>query len=518
MLDDYNLLLSRAFAEVSHCFAAVASPTLSKQETVSLLYERVLRYQRGLDRRRPLGQAIALRVELAVRVCVKFLAVLVGSIRFRVHSIPRGAVYIRTWLIPRSFAGGRIVDDYFRRLVDDLRTACPLIVAFQPLSLRDHFQGFRNASAPPCFLVPIGFLSVSDVCALFIEYVRSGRVQLSGKYELQGTAVTCVVNRSLDLDYFKLRSFQAYLERYIADKVARYEPKAFIYIFENQAWEKACLQVFRGTSTQCIGYQSSGFSDRFLNFFPSADDREQCEFPSLILTVGDLFADVLRTRGSYPVPIVTFGATRFEYPTSDGKYEVKAPRTEVFGRIIYAFAIHKYQYRRIIRDLVEAFDQSGVEVVLKFHPVFGKKYDRMPLPANFRVWEPCSVPLRDVYDVVLFNDNSFGFESLMQGVKAYEYICEAVYSEHRLYNFDLYDCVLDRTKLAALKDEILSGKLDKSYPVNRVSSYLNSAYRPYSPAASRALLGFIAGSSAAFPSVSGASVPQRRPPVGTHVP
>jgi hypothetical protein len=138
------------------------------------------------------------------------------------------------------------------------------------------------------------------------------------------------------------------------------------------------------------------------------------------------------------------------------------------------------------------FADSAVEVVLKFHPLSGGKFERLKLPRNFRVWTPGGgTALRDEYDLVLFNDNSVGFESLLQGVRAYEYVCEPVYSEHRLYGFDIYDCVLDASRLPLIRDRIADGTLDKSLPVDAVSAYIESVYRPYTPAACRGLLELI---------------------------
>lgn len=491
MMDDYNSMLSRAFGAARGKFAAVASPTLNKQETITFLYERVLAELEAAGSAQPLASGFALRLEFFARLALKFLSVLVCSLRFRVRALPSGAVYVRTWLVPRSFGNGEIVDDYFRRLLPDLRASGPLVVAFQPMRVADYFLGFGGRKHPADFVISPGLLRTGDVRRLFSDYVRTARVRLAGPQQFRGRNVTETINRSLDLDYFKLRSFQAYLDRYVTERLTAFAPKAFVYVFENQGWEKACLGALANTGTKAIGYQSSGFSDRFLNFFPSNQDASQQRYPAVILTVGELFARVMLERGCYPVPVEPFAATRFDYPVSNGRYEVSAPRPEVLKRILYALAVHSYQYPRIIRELTESFGGSEVEVVLKFHPVYGDRHKSLSLPSNFKVWSPEREPIRDRYDAVLFNDNSYGFESLLQGVKAFEYRCEAVYDETRLYDFDIYDCVLDRSRLDALRDSIVGGTFEKTYPVDRVEEYLNAAFKPYSRAAFDHIAGII---------------------------
>ena len=61
------------------------------------------------------------------------------------------------------------------------------------------------------------------------------------------------------------------------------------------------------------------------------------------------------------------------------------------------------------------------------------------IPKNFKIINKVDVEnLRFNYDFVLFNDNSFGIESLMQGVKSFQFFLDDKYLEDRFFYFD--DC------------------------------------------------------------------------------
>ena len=87
---------------------------------------------------------------------------------------------------------------------------------------------------------------------------------------------------------------QAYIDYHIAIKLKKYHPKKILYVFENQAWENSYINVFNDSKTELIGYQSSGFSFRFLNFFPSNIDKKFGLFPDKIFTVGDNYTKQLK--------------------------------------------------------------------------------------------------------------------------------------------------------------------------------------------------------------------------------
>lgn len=475
----FNQVVSVVFKEFDCNFAALASPTLSKQETVTALHQSIREYiRRGISAPPFPWRRL---FEFIPRVLLMFARVAYASVRFRVHSIPEGAVVFRTWLVPRSLAGSALADDYFRQLPEDLAAHEKVVVSFTStdMGLLNHFGRVRRGDYQ---IVSYGLLSLLDVLKVFWDYVSTALIKTQQKYILDGSDVTAYINHSLLLDYLGLRSFEAYAEKYKCQKLIKHNIKAFVYVFENQSWEKACCATLRGHGIRLIGYQSSGFSPIFLNFFPTEQDARQHPMPDILLTVGDYFCRYLLEHGHYSIPVESFAALRFSYPTDGNRYAVLPPNPQILGRILYAFPVHIEQYTDIIIDLIQVFRDSGVEVELKLHPLYRLSDVRgiFRLPDNFRIVTDVAMDsLRDTYDCVLFNDNSFGIEALLKGVKSYQYSRDGSFADDRFMYFDLWQVNYQLADLQRLKYSIQSRSYDKDFELEAVADYINRMYRPY---------------------------------------
>ncbi|MBL6996207.1 hypothetical protein [Desulfobacula sp.] len=477
---EYNELLSQVALDHKGEFSALASPTLNKQETVTFLYKDVVNQLNGHTRKITKINPVRLRLEFIARLGLMIFRLVKTSLQFRVKTLPKKCVYIRTWLVPRSIQNGIVRDDYFRQLINDLSKNQSVIVGFHPLDYGETLKKFKGSQKPKNFIIPIGLLSILDIIKVLVNYISSAKIKLKNEYFFKGNEISVLINDSLKMDYYKLRSFQAYLELEIAKKIKLFSPRIFLYIFENQAWENAYLSIFKKTETKTIGYQSSGFSFRFLNFFPSKIDCENALYPDKILTVGDNFTKVLIEFGEYPIPVETFGALRFDFPTVNGNYIIEEPTSKIFKRVLYAFPVHFYQYQQIIQDLIDVFQSTEIEVHLKYHPLFQSSVNNIQLPSNFKVWsQDNNKKLNETYDVVLFNDNSFGIESIFMGVKSFEYVFDKYYDETRLICFDIYNAQLDKNKLFILKEQIIFDKFDKTYSNELVKNYISNIYTRY---------------------------------------
>ena len=478
-LVEYNELLSQVALDHKGEFSALASPTLNKQETVTFLYKDVVNQLNGHTRKITKINPVRLRLEFIARLGLMIFRLVKTSLQFRVKTLPKNCIYVRTWLIPRSIHNGIVRDDYFRQLIDDMSENNSVIVGFQPLGYGELLKQFKNAYKPGKFIVPVGLLSIGDIIKVLWEYILSAKITLNNEYSFKEKDISNLINNSLKKDYFKLRSFQAFLELEIAKKIIRFSPKTFLYIFENQAWESAYLSTFKDTGIKIIGYQSSGFSFRFLNFFPSKLDSKNALYPDKLLTVGDNFTKALKEFGEYPIPIETFGALRFDFLTANGQYVINKPNPEIFNKILYAFPVHLYQYQQIIQDLIDVFGNTEIEVHLKYHPLFQSSVNNSQLPSNFKVWSEDNKKMNATYDVVLFNDNSFGIESLLMGVKSYEYEFGEFYDENRLFNFDLYSYRLDKNGLINIRASILNSAISKELNKEYIQQYIASMYMVY---------------------------------------
>ena len=476
----YNEILSRAALEHKGNFAALASPTLNKQETTTYLYRDVINYlNKRLDRIRKINP-ITIRLKFLALLGYSFFQLIKTSARFRVRSIPNNCIFIRSWLLYPCINNGKVKDIYFRRLVDDLSEISNVVVGFQPLEYGKILNQYSKAQKPDNYIISVGLLSILDIIKIIFNYIISGKVILKEKYIFKGVNICGLINDSLKIDYYKLRSFHTYVELSIAKKIKKYNPEIFLYNFENQSWENANLLVLSKTKTKIIGYQSSGFSSQILNFFPTKLDSEFSLFPDKILTIGDSTTELLKSLGNYPIPVNSFAALRFDYPCKDGRYKIENFNTPIHNRILYAFTAYLSQYQKIIQDLIDVFKDSEVDIHLKFHPLnMNYKIPKM-MPKNFKLWsQNDSTKLNQLYDAVLFNDTSYGFESLIQGVKPFEYIVNEYYDETRMLNFHFYKNRLNKEDLFELKEKIINKEYQKYLSPELVNDYISKNFKVY---------------------------------------
>ncbi len=420
-------------------------------------------------------------LEFVPRLMVMFAVVSYAATRFRTRGIPEAAVYFRTWLVPRSVSGETVVDDFFRQLPADLEPTENVVVGFTAVDvgLMNLFARRRRTETQ---IMAYGLLSVREVIGLFWDYLSTGLVQIHQQCDLQGVDIRAYVNRSLLLDYLEFRSFEAYAEKHKCLKLIAHGVRAFVYVFENQSWEKACCATLRGHGIKLIGYQSSGFSPAELSFFPNEQDARSDPMPDIVLTVGDRFSRYLLDHGHYRIPVRSFAALRFAYEHDGVAYTTLGPNPSILGRILYALPVQVEQYEAVIKDLVNVFGGSAIAVDVKVHPLYGPAAigRGSPLPKNIRIVYDVDIDvLRDTYDCVLFNDNSFGIEALLRGVKCHQYSRDGSRADERLLGFDLWPTTYSFADLRRLRDELVSGSYDKTFDRLAVSRYVNSMYRPY---------------------------------------
>jgi len=474
---EYNELLSKVADDLGESFAALASPTLSKQETVTLLYEKI-KYN---SKRELYLDILFSMIMFLPRIIGTLLVMLYTSLRHEKTKVPTGAIYFRTWLVPKSFSQNRLRDDYFRILPVDLSKHYSVLLGYQSKNWT-LVNKFFKSGRQKWEVLNMGILSVKDISKLFYEYLFKGLVRSSGSCFLNGKDISVFINCSLLLDYLKLRSFQAFVEKYVCVCLQELNISTYVYVYENQSWEKVVCNVFQNTDVRVIAYQSSGFSPLFLNFFPTKSDALKCPSPDIVLTVGDAFTDYMCSHAEYVVPVETFAALRFSYPTENFRYIVKEPNNKVYRRILYAFSVHKKQYAGIIADLVSVFGGSKIEIDLRFHPLYLQDQQdySAELPDNFHIISDLdNNTINTTYDCVLFNDNSYGLESLLFGVKSYQYNREGIFIDDRFIRFELWNPSLCFQDLFGLRNSIIDGTLDKNLSVNKISDYMNYLYKPY---------------------------------------
>ena len=179
--------------------------------------------------------------------------------------------------------------------------------------------------------------------------------------------------------------------------------------------------------------------------------------------------------------IETFGALRFSYPTRNSKYLISESNNKKLNKILYAFSVHTEQYEGIVKDLIMVFGNTSILIDLKFHPQHEKlKKIKSILPSNFSIvkdFNKKNMNLR--YDLVIFNDNSFGLEALIFGVKSFHYNFKGCYIDDRFLYFNEWNTKIDFEGLKKLKIEILDNNFNKKINSKLTSKYINQLYKPF---------------------------------------
>lgn len=471
-LNIYNDLLSSAKNELNNNFAVIANPTFSKQETVTFLYQKIKCSKQSNHFKHFLL--------FLPRLLKHLFTILYYSIKYRVKSIPKNSIYFRSWLEPRCFSKGGLIDEHFRKLPHEIVKSNKVIIGLHPYDYVLLKKLDKKVLKSP-FILTIGLLSIKDILIIFFRYLRESLLKINKTYSLKGQNITNYINDSLLLDYLKFRSLTAYIDRSICEKLNDFELKLFIYVFENQSWEKVCCDFFYHKKTKCIAIQGSGFSKLFLNFFPSKIDYKKSNYPDIILTVGELFTKFLKEETNITVPIKTFGALRFSYPSKNSRYLIAKNNFKIHKKILYAFSVHSSQYENIVNDLVTIFGDTNIQVDLKFHPQYEQlKKLKTSLPKNFQtITDFDKHKMNMTYDLVLFNDNSFGLECLIFGLKSFQYNHSGCFIDDRYFYFNHWNTKIDFDGLKKIKSKIITNKLNKNFNQELISNYINKLYKPY---------------------------------------
>jgi len=473
----YNELLSQVADDLSGSFAALSSPTLSKQETVTHLYKRVLSDN--------LEGGLWLDIILfPPKIFYSFLRMIFMFFLLGKITLPKGGVVFRSWLEPKCVNSDEVLDEHFRKLPDMISSSNNAISLLHPYDYKLIASYYKKKKGKNNKFITISVLGFFQIVKLHIDYAFTGLAKAQKQYFFRGKNITKFINRSLLIDFLRLRSFTAYQEKYTAKKIASFSPKSYVYVFENQSWEKVACNVMRRAGVKVIGVQGSGFSPIFLNFLPTKLDaimaaRNQLS-PDVIFTVGDSFTKMMNENGCYAVPILSFGALRFEYRKDKQGYIIQQPIKKIYKKVLYAFPVHLSQYKEIIKDLINVFGESDVVVDLKFHPQYKSVNLGLNLPSNFNIVGCVDQrTFRFTYDFVLFNDNSFGLESLILGVRSYQYAVNDFGIDDRFFYFNLWEKFIKKDDLAQLRLQLSNSSLDKNFDINEVRSFINSTYKSH---------------------------------------
>lgn len=521
----YNELLAKILVENFDSFKYQTSATINRLEAQTHFYEYVEKYIQIVELLeanpelhveichndqiiyRPLKEKYGRRIsgkytyadgikrkfifKLTFHFFIELILLIVSKVLFKPKD--KYDYIIRTYFDFRCVdqKSGVIRDDYFDRFLEDLKTVADVLVVFKLLNLRNwrNFGRFIRAKKDVGFDVCLleYFLSPYELCKAFYSFIKSC-IRLKSPLIYKGHDISQLINLSMEEDYYNRRGLVVYIEYYIAKRILKLSPDRLFYPFENQTWEKVYpLAKKRGNfHTVIVAFQHTGFSYKLLNHFPTRIEKHLPIFPDMILTTGRIFKRLLTENAHFPSPIKVGAALRHDKFVTNGKFTFKDPVNKVLGRIAYAFSSDIEKHFRITDLLLDVFEDTGITVYLKFHPLFDeklilKKLNRH-LPANF---VPASnIPWQDIYnsvDAILYDDNSLSIEGIFNGVKTYMLDEEEpIYNIERMFGFNEWERKLNKNGLIELRQAILNKTFDKTYNVENVKTYIREYFSEYS--------------------------------------
>lgn len=521
----YNELLAKVLVENFNSFKYQTSATINRLEAQTHFYEYVEKYVQIVELLEanlevhveiskndqilydPLKQRYGTRISgnfrnrnhIKILFVLKLLACfaieLSLSVIAKILFKPKNNYkhIIRTYFDFRcvDHKSGAIRDDYFDRFLKDLKNVADVLVVFKLLNLRNwrNFGRFirakKNVGFDVCLLEY--FLSPYELCKAFLSFIKS-RIQLKSPLIYKGHDISQLISLSMEEDYYRFRGLGVYLECYVAKRILKLSPDRLFYPFENQTWEKMYpLAKKRGNfHTVIVGFQHTGFSYKLLNHFPTRIEKHLPIFPDMILTTGKIFKRLFIEYAHFPSAIKVGAALRHDKFVTNGKFTFKDPVNKVLGRIAYAFSSDIEKHFRITDLLLDVFEDTGITVYLKFHPLFDEKLIlkrlNRHLPSTF---VPASnIPWQDIYnsvDAILYDDNSLSIEGIFNGVKTYMLDEEEpIYNIERMFGFNEWERKLNKNGLIELRQAILNKTFDKTYNVENVKTYIREYFSEYS--------------------------------------
>ncbi|PCI42175.1 MAG: hypothetical protein COB46_01295 [Rhodospirillaceae bacterium] len=222
---------------------------------------------------------------------------------------------------------------------------------------------------------------------------------------------------------------RAYAYKDIAKTLVRkgVYPKAIIYPFENQGWERAFTAGMHKYLPDCrlIAYQHCPFSARMISFLPSKSDLLD-NLPDKLIVMGPNYAQVFIDHGFPKERIVMGGSLRFEKQIKKPLLLARATGEKQMLSVLCCTSIEYDESANLVLKALRAIQGMGnVNMVVNFHPKVDQGFvDKIlnmlrSFDENADDYVTASrQPASDLFsmtDVLLYNHSGAAFDTLMLG-------------------------------------------------------------------------------------------------------
>jgi len=488
---EYNDLFSKVIADNKSSMEYLISPTLSRNEGVTLFYDKVCRFIYCLEYVKKAKWNIVFRnldytvakalikqlsdkklkiqynayglilfnissyvkfiINTALTISTKFIYLI--ACRFFINR-QKNLVYdygFYTFYDQRSYKNGSHREEYFDPLLKLLIKKKKEFIVFNypldggriPLFLKYLLQ-ISNTPGDRGYVNTVfyRFLDPRDIFAsLYLGIFK--RPKVNQKIVFKDYDISFLVNLSLRRDFYSLVWFNTYLTYLFAKKIFKlFSIRKIFYCYENHPWEKALVLARNEVSSlsKLIAFQHASFSYKLLQQFPTEFEKGIPCLPDKILTAGKILKNILEKRGCFPPGLIQEGcALRHLYLFEGIKVSILEEKYRAKSKkIVYAFSVDFKNYETILENLAKIFNDKMYTVYLKFHPdILSQIGFKNRLPANFidARYYPWDKLLRET-DILLYDDNTLAIEALRYNITiGYFALTGQIYNTDRLFDY-----------------------------------------------------------------------------------
>ena len=204
---------------------------------------------------------------------------------------------------------------------------------------------------------------------------RMGRRLKKAKFQAAGCDLSPLFDLERIKDNIRPQSTLAYSFIDVAKSLAHHgvRPRAIVYPFENQGWERALGEGVRNhlPQTRLIAYQHAPFATRYIGFFSSQSDIHAGRLADRLVVMGPHYLDLFGNHGWPRERMVMGGSLRFEPafhnpppPVSVGKNKVLAATSIDFTESLDL----------VIKAGIAVSALPDAHLVVNFHPVVDQAF------------------------------------------------------------------------------------------------------------------------------------------------
>ncbi len=250
--------------------------------------------------------------------------------------------------------------------------------------------------------------------------------RLKFNFRAAGHDLSALFELECNKDKIYPQSTLAYTLADVARTLATHKvmPKAIVYPFENQGWERALIVGMRRhlPNTRLIAYQHSPFAARYIGIFPPRNDINVDRLPDRFVVMGPHYVKLFADHGWPWKRLVLGGSVRFEAALAD-------PPQPVRGGIKTVLAVPSIDFAEAL-DLVVKVGTAikfvpGAHLVVNFHPVVDQAFrDDLVEAVGKDIMEKAKVSYARAADliagadVLVYNSSGAVFDACFAGVPA----------------------------------------------------------------------------------------------------